>query len=160
MKKKFQKSATKTAADLGADCSAQDAFSFACSAHSELYRHNGYSPFMLLYGHEPGGEIAEVIGEPEDNLELTSRELTDVAFRDRVHRRTCARTAWLKAEAEARLGRARLQKVRTTRLWNIGEHARYFGEPRREEEAMCFNIVNGWALRQCLCSSTGQTNTT
>eukprot|EP00974_Lingulodinium_polyedra_P033895 3259012-Lingulodinium_polyedra.AAC.1 len=102
--------ATKLARDLGESCTAEEAFGLAVAAHSELYRHHCYSPFMLLFGHEPSGMLSEILGDPEDNLELTSHEATDRAFQDRIQRRTLARLAWTRAEAEARLDRSRWHK--------------------------------------------------
>ena len=70
--------------------------------------------------------MSEVLGDPEENLTLASQEVSDKAFQERIHRRTVARTAWMKAEAEMRMDRARLQKVRTTRTWKIGDEVRYW----------------------------------
>ena len=80
-------------------------------AHSRLLKHGGYTPLQLLFGPEQAP-----IGGETFNEEQQGRRITE-SMAERLTRQQSAMKAWLHAEAEFRIERAKNRRTCAVLHW-------------------------------------------
>ena len=127
--------ASKVTRRLPDDTSPQEIFVMCTTAHNDLHRTKGASPWQLLLGRVPRG--LRVTG-PEDQTpsELAAQALEpEDVLRRQLELKTAACQEYIARELSEQSARAALARARTTRNWNSSGRVWYWREITRHREA-------------------------
>ena len=131
----FKEMASKVARRLPDDTSPQEIFDMCTTAHNDLHRTKGASPWQLLLGRVPHG-LGVTSPEDQTPSELAARALEpEDALRRQLELKTAAYQEYIARELSEQSARAALSRTRTTRNWNSGDRVWYWREITRHHEA-------------------------